>query len=190
MSVRVLSQRANRVFSNGLMTKAVAAAVVLGLGAAAGLIGCSSSGGGYRIGSLHDSSVRTIAVPMFENQTYANGLEAQLTEAVITEIQRTTPWRVVPSEQAQTTLAGSITQAQLRTLATDRGYVEQNAYALTVDFSWSDNARGDVLVARQNFSSVGSFIPVLGVQESIEVGQRDAISEMARDIVATLASDW
>lgn len=152
--------------------------------------GCSSGGGGYRLGSLHDTSVRTVAVPIFENHTYANGLEAKLTEAIITEIHHTTPWRVVPVRDAQTTLEGAITNASLRTLATERGYVEQNAYVITVDFSWIDNARGEPRVVRQGFSAAGSFIPARGVGEPIETGQREAISELARDIVAELASEW
>ncbi len=152
--------------------------------------GCSGSGEGYRIGSLHDTSVRTIAVPMFENLTYANGLEARLTEAIITEIHHKTPWRVVPTAQAQTTLEGTITDSSLRTLSTERGYVEQNAYVITVDFSWSDNARGEAKVVRHGFRGVGSFVPAQGVGEPIEIGEREAIAELARDIVAELASDW
>ena len=150
------------------------------------LTGCS----GYRLGSVYDTGVRTIAVPMFENQTFANGLEASLTEAIITEVHSTTPWRVVPEAQAQTTLEGAITEATLRTLATEGGFVEQSAYVMTVDFAWRDNARGDAMVVRRGFTSAGTFVPALGVQEPIEIGQREAISELARDIVAELASEW
>ncbi len=156
-----------------------------------GLLACSLSGcGSYRMASLHDTSVRTIAVPIFDNQTYANGLEALLTEAIITEIHSSTPWRVVPEAQAETTLEGTITEASLRTLATEGGYAEQNAYVMTVDFLWRDNARGDAKVARRGFSAAGTFVPARGVIEPIEVGQREAVSDMARDIVAELASEW
>lgn len=171
------------------MRASVFGVVLLGVVAFAGLAGCGG-GGGYHMGSLHDTSVRTIAVPIFENRTYSNGLEAKLTEAIITEIHRTTPWRVVPVDQAQTTLSGTITNAQLRTLAIERGYVEQSALVLTVDFAWTDNARGEAKVVRQGFSAAGSFIPARGVGEPIETGQREAIAELARDIVAELAADW
>ncbi len=153
-------------------------------------LGACSGGGGYTMGSLHDTSVRTVAVPIFENETYSNGLGAKLTEAIITEIHSTTPWRVVPVAEAQTTLSGTITNARLRTLAIERGYVEQSVFVLTVDFAWKDNARGEAKVAREGFSSAGSFIPVRGVGEPIEVGQREAMAELARDIVAELAADW
>ena len=178
--MRAVPSRVRTIAAMGLLTSGVL------------LFGCVAvgEGGGYKVGSLHDTSIRTISVPMFENRTYANGLEARLTEAIISEIQRVTPWQVVRSNEAQTTLQGVITDASLRALTTEFGYIEQQAYSITVDFSWVDNARGEPKLVRQNYNGLGTFVPVRDVGERIEVGQREAIRELARDIVQELQADW
>src|SRR5690606_18398285 len=75
--------------------------------------GCASDPtNGYAFASAYDQSVRTVAVPIFGNPTFEHGIEFQLTEAIVKEIHRSTPWRVVDREQAQTELAGAMTSAE------------------------------------------------------------------------------
>ena len=50
----------------------------------------------------YDESIRTVAVPVFNNSTFEAGLDAQLTEAIIKEIQRTTKWTVVSTGTSRT----------------------------------------------------------------------------------------
>lgn len=147
---------------------------------------------GYSFNSTFDSGVRTIAVPIFANDTYASGLEVRLTEAIIKEIQRTTPWRVVGSASAATTLQGSIDDVQLIRLSRQRdtGLTQEQGLRVTVSFDWVDNRTGETTVSRQRFAAVASFIPHHGVAEPIEVGEEAAVRELARDIVAELRSDW
>ncbi len=155
--------------------------------------GCSSDPArGYAFAEPYDAGVRTVGVPIFENRTFARGTELALTEAVIKQIQQQTPWRVVAADRADTVLEGAITDAQIDTLSTSRrsGLVEEQAYTLTVRFAWRDNRTGQTRVVRENFSAVGVFAPARGVGERLEVGQRDAIDELARDIVAGMRSDW
>jgi hypothetical protein len=68
--------------------------------------------------------------------------------------------------------------------------VQEQTYRLTVRFVWRDNRTGETRVARENFSATGVFTPVRAGAERIEVGQRDAIDELARDIVASMRSSW
>ena len=72
---------------------------------------------GYSFNSTYDESIRTVAVPVFNNSTFEAGLDAQLTEAIIKEIQRTTKWTVVSTGTADATLSGSLTGADLGTLS-------------------------------------------------------------------------
>lgn len=142
-------------------------------------------GGGYR------NDVRSVAVPVWDNQTFYPGLEAQLTEAIIKEIQRSTPW-VVVSGGASTTLTGTIVAAELRKLGTDNttGLVQDMAFDLAVDFEWRSNRTRRPLISRSDFRAQGGFIPTRGLAEPIELGQLGAIEVLARDIVAELRSDW
>lgn len=153
-------------------------------------MGCSGSG--YQFTSAHDASIRTVAVPIFENPTFDHGIEFQLTEAIVKEIHRSTPWRVVGREQADTELSGSITSASLRALQTDAttGLIEQYAYDLGVTFEFKRRGDGQVLLTRRNFRAVESFVPDRLAGERFEFGQRSTIDQLARDIVAELRSNW
>lgn len=155
-------------------------------------VGCSSDPTkGYSFKSTHDSQVRTVQVPIFQNKTYFHGVETEMTEAIVKEIQNKTPWIIDPSPAADTTLSGTITNVQLRRTATDQsGYVQELGYIITVDFEWVDNSTGKTIVARRNFSGADTFVPTRGVSEKIEYGQTSASQRIARDMVSELRSTW
>jgi len=147
---------------------------------------------GYSSASTYAADVRTIAVPVFDNETFDYRAEVQLTEAIIKEIEQTTPWRVVSEGTAETTLTGTIVDASLIRTAVKRGvgYAQEQAVQLTVDFDWRDNRTGQALVSRRRFAAAEIFAASLPVQERIEVGQHATIQKLARDIVGELRSNW
>lgn len=159
----------------------------------AAFAGCSSDPGtGYSFTSTYRNDIQTIAVPMFDNTTFSHDLEVALTDAIVKEIHRSTPWRVTSVDQAQTTLDGAITRVDLRKLSrqSTSGLVLEQAVEVTVSFEWKRNTSGEVLVARRNFKASDEFTPAQGAQERIELGERAAIDRLARDIVAELRSSW
>ena len=160
---------------------------------AVGLTGCSADPTrGYSFASTHDTNVHTVSVPIFANETYSSGLEVRLTEAIISEIQRATPWRVVGGANAATTLSGSIDAVEMQRLTSRRrvGLVQEQALKVTVSFDWVDNRSGQTRVSRRDFVAISSFVPHRGVGEPIEAAESAAVRELARDIVAELRSDW
>jgi len=74
--------------------------------------GCSDrhfSFAGYTSAPLHDTSIRTVYVPIFQNATYQRQLEFDLTRIVIEEIESKTPYKVVNRrELADAELLGKI----------------------------------------------------------------------------------
>lgn len=146
---------------------------------------------GYSFQSTYSSSVRSVSVPVFDNQTFFRGMEMDLTDAIVKEIQRSTPW-VVVQDGGQTTLTGSITDAQLRNLTTSSrtGLVAEMAMQTTVDFEWRDSRTGKVLVSRRGFRAMEPFVPARPAGERIEQGTHAVVQELARDIVAELRSSW
>jgi hypothetical protein len=179
---------------NGRWSRVCAAlGALLAGGLATLLCACASDPTqGYSFATSFRSDVATIAVPLFRNDTFENGLEVRLAQLVANELRRQTPYRVVASESAQTVLSGSITQATLVTMASGRetGLAEEQAYRVTVDFSWTQARTGRVLTARRNFSAARTFVPAQGVGERLEVGQDAALQQLARDIVGELRSGW
>ena len=82
--------------------------------------GCSSgSDGGWSNSSTYDTSLRTIAVPVFGNATSDRKLSQNLTEAVVKEIESVTPWKVTGQGRADTILRGSVTRYRLILLSKD-----------------------------------------------------------------------
>jgi hypothetical protein len=143
-------------------------------------------------GASYDRSIRTVAVPIFQNTTYSRGIETELTDAIIKQIQAETPWRVASGGDAQTELSGSITDSRLRQLSINRdtGFTQELDVELTVDFTWRDKRSGKVLVSRKSFTASEAFIPSKPVGERLEAGQHAAIQRLARDIVSELRSNW
>lgn len=155
-------------------------------------VGCSSDPTqGYSFRSTRAADIRTISIPVFDNQSFNHGVETQLTEAITKEVQRMTNW-VVVTRNAQTTLTGSITSSRLRPLSTSSstGLVLEQAVELNVDFEWRDARTGEVLVSRRGLKAMESFVPARGTDERIDLGTHAAIQELARTIVNELRTNW
>lgn len=147
---------------------------------------------GYVWGSSFDTSIKSVAAPMWTNETFHHGLEARITEALVKEIQRSTPWRVAPVGEADTTLTGVLKRVELRKLSTARasGLAEEVSVELTIDYTWKNTRTGKTLAARRDMRIVESFVPALGVGERIEVGESAAVDAAARGIVGSMRSGW
>ena len=158
------------------------------------LAGCSSDPHkGYAFNAAYDSTIRTIAVPVFDNHTFDLEVPADLTTAIIKELQRATPWAVTNSDRADTILQGVVTRVELRKLASDpnSGYVQETAVTVAVDFDWIDARSGKTLVRRRAYTGTDTFTPTRGTGERLEVGERSAVQRLAQDIVGEMRSnDW
>ncbi len=150
------------------------------------------AGCGYSHKELFPTDVRTVAVPIFENRTFYQGVEFDLTEAVIKEIERRTPYKVVASDRADTLLRGRVVAVEQRTLSQTReaGMPEEVEARVVVDFSWTAVSTGQTIRDRQGFAAVGRYIPARPLGEPLEIAQHEAVQMLARDIVSTLRADW
>lgn len=147
---------------------------------------------GYSFSSVYDESIQSVAIPIFKNETTSRGLEVTLTESLIKEIQKRTPWHIAPTDRADTTLVGVITNTSLAVLSDDpqTGLVQEQAARITIRYEWRDNRSGDVIVARDAYSASAVFSPSRNVADRLELGQRDAIEELAHDVVSDMRSSW
>lgn len=157
------------------------------------LAGCSSDPSvGYANVSPHDSDVRSVSIPIFNNITQQHGTETRLTQALMRRVQRSTPWRLSAGTAADTTLTGSIVAVELERMGQDRvtGLGNEMAVDIAVDFRWVDNRTGESIVARRNFRGSATFVPAQGVREPIEIGLQGAIEALADGIIAELRTEW
>jgi hypothetical protein len=165
---------------------------LLGLTLAA-LLGC-----GYTVGNSFQAPVRTVAVPVFQSESFRRGLEFQLTEAVHREIQNRTPFRLVRDEAlADTRLLGRIVQAEKYALTpTPFDDPRELELQLSVEVRWEDLRSGQ-LIAYQTIPispdaialiSQASFAPETG--QSRATAERTAVDNMARQIVDLMETPW
>lgn len=161
--------------------------------ALAALAGCAADPRkGYSFQSTYDTSITTVAVPIFVNSTMHTGIETDLTDAIIKELQRETPWRVSQAETADAVLKGTVNSVRLIRLSQQSGVglVQEQGVQVSVSFEFIDNRRGETLVERRGFTALATFIPAQPTGERISVGYRGAAELLADDIVAELANSW
>ncbi|MBX3322910.1 MAG: hypothetical protein KF757_07965 [Phycisphaeraceae bacterium] len=173
-----------------LSSKSASIALALALGT---LGGCSADPSkGYSWTSTYSRDIASVSVPIFKNETFATGLETQLTDSVIKEIQRTTPWVVTPDRSADTTILGTITNIEFSRLTATpgTGLVLEQVVSIEIDFDWIDNRTGTPRVSRERMRAATIFVPTRTTGERAETGQRDAVAELSRALVAELRSNW
>lgn len=155
------------------------------------------SGCGYRAGNVYGPEVRTVDVPIFQNDTFRRGLEYQVTEAVHREIQTHTPFRLAKGREADTRLTGRIVEARKNVLGeTRQDDPRELQLSLMVRVTWEDLRTGQLLAQQevplqpQSIPTVGQaeFAPEIG--QSLATATQDATERLARQIVHMMESPW
>ncbi len=157
--------------------------------------GCASSDGertGYTARSLYPEKYHSVAVQIFDNNTYVTGIEREITDALIKEIQKRTPYAVVNNESAETELSGTITGVEKTRLNRSRGsgLVREMLLSVTVDFQWRDVRTGKTIVERREFSAGDEYMPSRPVGERPEIAEYGVAERLAEQIVAAMRDQW
>lgn len=166
----------------------VSPALLLGLALAlTGLPGC-----GYSLRAPYDTSVQTVYVPLFRSLSFRRELQLQLTELVIKEIEKRTPYKVVGSiEEADTILEGTVNFADKNILVENPfNYPRQLTATLQVSVNWIHNPPLDIEKARAPtlVSETVNFAPELG--ETSLTAFYKANQNLATQIVDMMEQPW
>ncbi len=155
--------------------------------------GCASDPrDGYSATNPYPTTVRTIALPIFQNVTYVRNFEFDLAEALLKRITTSTPYKVTGEAAADTILRGTISAVTMTELSRDprTGLANEMMVQVTVDFEWSDLRNGKVLVARSGFTTSAMFVPSRPAREPLELARFEAVQQLARDLVDQMQSAW
>ena len=95
---------------------------------------------GYTTKPLYDPSIHTVYVPIFKNVSYRRGLEFELTEQVIREIESSTPFKIARCrEEADTELLGKVINWRKQTInMTQIGEPREAEIGVAVELTWHD----------------------------------------------------
>ncbi len=162
------------------------------------LLASSSGCSIYRFGacSLYRPDIRTVHVPVITSGSYRRNLGEQLTEAVVKELERSTPYKVVGSDSADSVLEIRIDSDSKRVLA-ENAYDEPRSLEtrFQVFMTWRD--RQGNLITRSamplddtivGLSASSNFIPEAG--QSTVTSQQKVISRLASQIVGQMEAAW
>lgn len=169
----------------GLLLRAIC---VLGAAvAAASLTGC-----GYSHGGNFPKDISSVSVPIFENRTPYRDVEFDLAEALVKEIELRTPYKVVRTTDADTILAGVVTDVDQRVLSRREvgGLPQEMEISIVVTFEWKNQRTGESLRDRKGFATIGRHVPARPVGEPFETARHEAVQQMARDIVGVMRENW
>ncbi|MFO0807951.1 MAG: LPS assembly lipoprotein LptE [Gemmataceae bacterium] len=119
------------------------------------LAGCESAGHftflGYTTRPNYDDGIRTVYVPMFQNQIQLDStrrnIEVDLTRAVVREIEAKTPYKVVSHcDGADTELSGTVLTMTKNLLNRNQlNEIREAETVLTVGIVWRDLRSGEIL---------------------------------------------
>ncbi len=159
------------------------------------LAGCAS----YRFGStaLFPTEIQTVHVPIVRNQTFRHDLGVRLTEALVIEIERRTPYRVVSNPNADSILRCSVVNER-KSVLTETQNDDPRALdaTITVAANWTSRDGRPLMqnslsmgeTDQITFSHASQFVPEAG--QSIDTATQDAIERLARRIVAQMEVRW
>ncbi len=148
------------------------------------------AGCGYTVGNGFNPDVKTVSVPIFENDTFRRGIEVQLTEAVQKEIQKRTPYRLAKGLDADTRLTGRIVQTRKDVLGENKfDDPRELQLSLMIVTKWENLRTGEVLAQQEiplsptaiPLTTQTEFAPEVG--QSLATGTQEAVDQLARRIV-------
>jgi hypothetical protein len=156
------------------------------------LVAAFAAGCGYSFHGNLPSHIKTVAVPIFKNQSDVPGFENAITSAVISAFSSGGRLRVVPLDQADSILEGEILSTQIDGAGFDRNQNVQ-AYHLVVvlNVRFRDVRQDKILWQESGLTQVADFQVQGQVSDTLAQG-RGAASQAAADIgrkIANAATD-
>ena len=151
-------------------------------------VGCA----GYHLGNqyLYRSDIRTVHVAMFESDSYRRFLGQRTTEAVIKEVELSTPLTITNPQIADSFIRGRILQDRKSVVGENR-LDEPRSLGVewVVEIDWVDRA-GTPLMLRQTVRITEDvvFIPEGG--QSLTTAQQKIIERVARQTVSQMQTPW
>jgi len=163
------------------------------LGAALILAG-SFPGCGYTVHNSLPSNIKTLAIPVFANNTVQSGLADDVTRALVDAFLNNRQLKIVQERDANAVLRGAIVAYKNQVFGyTSQERATQYEIVLTVQATFRDMVknrdlwREDALTVRTTYNVVA----VAGQPAQTELdGRNDAIQKLADQIVSRTVQGW
>lgn len=144
---------------------------------------------GYSSKSLLRSNVRSIYIPVFDNDTFRRGFEFDLTKAVQDQIMLRTRLHIVNKDEADSVLIGKITNVDENVLIEEkRDRIVESRVTISVEIRWVDKRTGRTILERKNIKRPAEFI--VRRSETVSSASEEVFVLVAQGIVEAMEEDW
>ena len=145
--------------------------------------------GAYSFSSSAAPHIKTVTVPIFQDQTAEFGIAEQLTDEVVQEFTRDNTLRVTDRRNADSLVEGMIIRVDDRagTFSSDET-VEDIKIFITVKIKYEDLVKRKV-IWEEEITQWGTFNPDAG-PESRREGIDEALEKIANEILNKSVSGW
>ncbi len=155
------------------------------------LAGCA----GYQLGPMPPramADVKTLAVPMFVNETFEPRIEALVTDTVISQIQQDGTYRILREKDADAILQAQIVELGRNKARSVRGNTLASSefnLTLRVRYTVTRRSTGEVLVSREAAGTTSFFI-----NNDLQQDERQAIplaaAKLAVELTSQISEGW
>lgn len=152
----------------------------------AAAVGVSLTACGYSTSALLRKDIRTISVPVFDNQTFYRGLEVQLTKSMVEELKLHTRLRFAARADADSVLEGDlISYSESVRSKTSNDDILLKQVTATARFRWVDNLTGREIVPWKTVRESTLYAVAVGESQGASV-----FRELAQRIVEKMEKEW
>jgi len=157
-------------------------------------LGC----GFYSFSGSPLTGIKTIGIPVFENQTLEYGISESLTDTLINLFVRDNTLKMTNEKKADSVLKGTILKYERGAYTFDANEsVKEYKVRIFVDVSFEDKKHKKTLWEQKNMEGWGVYsvvaIPTSSGADSIEtedMGKARAIKKLAEDILNKTVKGW
>ncbi|MBD3234397.1 MAG: hypothetical protein GF315_11795 [candidate division Zixibacteria bacterium] len=148
------------------------------------VLGC----GFYSFSGSALKGIKTVAVPLFDNETTEYGLREELTEAITDAIVADNTLRVVNIRRADSALRGVVTRYERECYTFDgSGNCSEYIVRVFVNVVFEDLEKKEAIWEENNIEGYGIYA---ASGEDIETGKERAIEKLSADLVDRLIKGW
>jgi len=153
------------------------------------LAGCAS----YRITSDVPGELRSIAVPVFENETGYPEVGAIVAQGALREFQREGTMKIKSLDNASLKLLGTVRRGETIPVRFDRSYGSRAAeyrYTLIAEITLVEHGTGRLLLDAVQVSGATTFLTYDDMLTGMQNAYPRIAKELSRAIVDTVLATW
>ena len=151
--------------------------------------GCSS----YKFRSSVPEELRTLAVPVFENDSGFPEIDALVTQYVLREFQREGTFKISALDNASLKLLGKLINSDIQSLSRDRNYGSRTSeyrYKLVAEITVVERGTGKLIIDDMQIKADTTFSTRGDMLTGLQDAQPRIAKELARSITDAVLAHW